>query len=362
MLATTLRNNPMARSLNQKAMEIIGPILNDPQRYGAKLVRTPGGATIVDIGNQAPGSWQGAKRFVEASFGGLAEVTFGRMVIKDLDVPSVEVAVDDPMLAVVACQVGAMRLGEGAFAALGSGPARAKARADRWAQRVLYEDPSPLALIQIQMPGLPSEEILQEVADACRIPLANLTAMVAPTASLVGSVQVASRAFEQCIVALARNTSFDITSILRAQAVAPIAPVIDDELWAMGRTNDCLVYGGSSSLWVRHSNDDEIRRTAESLPFSVSAGDYYGKGYREIFDAYGRSIYNIPAHLDGPAMVAMTNQSTGSVFKAGEINLDRLYRSFTETPGRRMSAHEGCPNGQILGTAEGEAACSQPGS
>jgi methenyltetrahydromethanopterin cyclohydrolase len=334
MLATNWRSNPVARSLNQKAMAIIGPILDDPQRYGAELVRTPGGATIVDMGNQAPGSWLGAKLFVEASFGGLAEVTYGRIMIKDLDVPSVDVVIDDPMLAVVACQVGAMKLGEGAFAALGSGPARAKARADRWAQRVEYEDPSPLALIQLQMRGLPAEETLQEVADACRIPLANLTAMVAPTASLVGSVQVASRAFEQCIVALARNTSFDITSILRARAVAPVAPVIDDELWAMGRANDCLVYGGSSSLWVRHSNDDEVRRTTESLPFSVNAGDYYGKSYREIFDAFGRSLYNIPADFDGPAKVAMTNQLTGSVFAAGEINLDRLYRSFTETPGQ----------------------------
>ncbi len=324
----------MVGSLNQKAFEIIGPILADPQRYGARLVKTPGGATIIDIGNEAPGTWLGAKLFVEASFGGLAEVSYGRMSVNGLDVPTVEVAIDAPMLAVVACQVGAMRLGEGAFAALGSGPARAKARADRWAQRVEYEDPSPLALIQLQMRGLPAEETLQEVADACRIPLANLTAMVTPTASLVGSVQVASRGFEQCIVALARNTSFDITTILRARAVAPVAPVIEDELWAMGRTNDCLVYGGSSSLWVHHPNDEEVWRATESLPFSMKAGDYYGKSYREIFEAFGRSLYNIPAHIDGPAKMAMINQLTGSVFVAGEINLDRLYRSFTETPGR----------------------------
>lgn len=322
----------MAISLNEKAMTIIGPIVDDPQRYGAELARTSGGATIVDMGIRVPGSWLGAKLFVEASFGGLAEVTYGRVSIKDLDVPCVEVAIDDPMLAVVACQVGAMRLGEGAFAALGSGPARVKARADRWAQRVEYDDACPFALIQLQMPDLPAEETLQEVADACRIPLANLTAMVAPTGSLVGSVQVASRAFEQCIVALARNTSFDITTILHAHAVAPVAPVIDDELWAMGRTNDCLVYGGSSSLWVRHSNDDEVRRATESLPFSVKAGEYYGMSYREIFDAFGRNLYNIPAHIDGPAKVTMTNQLTGSVFEAGEINLDRLYRSCTEIP------------------------------
>lgn len=324
----------MTGSLNQRALEIIGPILADPARYGARLVRTSGGATIVDMGIEAPGTWLGAKLFVEASFGGLAEVSYGRMSIKGLDVPSVEVAIDSPMLAVVACQVGAMKLGEGAFAALGSGPARAKARADRWAQRVEYEDPSPLALIQLQMRGLPAEETLQEVAAVCRIPLSNLTAMVAPTASLVGSVQVASRAFEQCIVALARNTSFDITCILGGRSVAPVAPVIDDELWAMGRTNDSVVYGGSSSLWVRHPDDEAVRQATESVPFVVSAGEHYAKSYREIFEAFGRSLYNIPAHIDGPAKIAMTNRFTGSMFVAGEIDLDRLYRSFTEIPGR----------------------------
>lgn len=320
----------MTLSVNERGLEIISPILDQPQRYGARVEKTPGGATIVDMGNDVDGSWQGAKLFVEASFGGLADVTYARMAIKDLEVATVDVMVDRPMLAVVACQVGAMRLGNGEFAGLGSGPARAKARTDAWAQRVAYEDPSPYVLVQFQMPDMPAEELLQSVADACNEPLANVTAMVAPTASLVGSVQVAARAFEQCMVALGRNTSFDLESIVFAHARAPIAPVVKDELIAMGRTNDCLVYGGSSFLWVRHPDDEEVRMATETLPFAARAGEFYGKGFKEILAAFGRNLYNIPAHMDGPAKMAMTNMLTGRVFVAGEIGIDLLHQSFTE--------------------------------
>ena len=38
----------MPKSLNEAAMEIISPILDDPARYGARITRSAGGATLVD--------------------------------------------------------------------------------------------------------------------------------------------------------------------------------------------------------------------------------------------------------------------------------------------------------------------------
>ncbi|MCJ7823624.1 MAG: hypothetical protein MUP44_01860, partial [Anaerolineales bacterium] len=268
----------MPQSLNQAAMQIIGPILDDPQRYGALMIKTPKGATILDMGLEALGSWLGAKMYVEAAHGGMADVTFGRMQIKDLEVATVELMIDDPMLSVVSCEAGAWKLGDGDFVPVGSGPARAKARAEPWATRIEYEDPSDYVLLQMQINRLPEEAVLEFVADACKIPLSNLTVMVAPSASLVGSVQVASRAFEQCIIGLGRNTDFDIKTIKHGYGRAPIAPVIKDEVKAMGRINDALVYGGIGGMWLDHPDDDEMRRTAEALPFPVRAGDDYGKG------------------------------------------------------------------------------------
>jgi methenyltetrahydromethanopterin cyclohydrolase len=320
----------MTKSLNEAAMEIIAPILDDPKRYGARIIKSEGGATIVDMGLEAEGSWLGAKLWVQAAHGGMADVTFGRMWIKDLHVPTVEMMIDDPMLSVVTCEAGAWKLGEGDFVPVGSGPARAKARAEPWALHVEYHDPSEYVLLQLQMNTLPKDETLRYVADACRIPMKNLTALVAPSASLVGSVQVCSRAFEQCIIALARNTDFDIKTILHGYGAAPVAPVIKDELKAMGRINDALVYGGSGGLWVRHHDDEEVRRTAMKLPFSAQAGADYGKGYAEIYDTYGRDLFKIPARLDSPAKIMMTNILTGTVVTAGKIDEDRLYQSFTE--------------------------------
>ncbi|MCJ7823562.1 MAG: methenyltetrahydromethanopterin cyclohydrolase, partial [Anaerolineales bacterium] len=218
----------------------------------------------------------------------------------------------------------------GEFAPVASGPVRAKANVDRWAQRVDYEDPSDYVLMQMQTRRMPDDETLEFVAESCGIPMANLTVMVAPSASLVGSVQVCSRSFEQCIISLARNSSFDISTIVYGYGSAPVAPVIKDEVLAMGRINDALVYGGSGGMWLRHPDDEEVRRTAEGLPFSVQAGDDYGKGYAEIYTAYGHSLFDIPARLDSPAKIMMTNMLTGSVFTAGAIDEDVIYRTFTE--------------------------------
>ena len=86
------------------------------------------------------------------------------------------------------------------------------------------------------------------LADACGIRLSGLVALVAPSASLVGGVQVASRSFEQAIITLGRNTDFDLTTIIHGYGRAPIPPVIKDEVLAMGRINDALVYGGTTGL------------------------------------------------------------------------------------------------------------------
>lgn len=328
----------MPLSVNEIGLEIVSPILDNPRRYGAEVHKAAGGATVVDLGVNVPGSWLAAKLFVEACFGGLAEVTFGRLALRDLEVPTVNIVIDDPMLSVVACHGGAWKLGDGEFAAMGSGPARARARADRWARKLDYRDPAPVALLHLQMPTLPGDDLLQRVAGACEIPQQRLTALVAPSASLVGSVQVASRAFEQCLVALGRTTDFDVSTVVHGDSTAPVAPVIDDETIAFGRINDALVYGGASGLWIRHPDDEAVRRATESIPFSLHAGEYYGRSYRELFEAHNRSIYNIPANLDAPAKMTMYNLTTGSVFTAGEINVDRLYRSFTE-PAAAVRAH-----------------------
>ena len=321
----------MPKSMNEAALEIIGPILDDPQRYGARLSQSATGATIVDLGVAAPGSWLAAKLWVEAAHGGMAQFSYGRMWLKDMEVPTADVIIDQPMLSVIACESGAWKLGEGQFVPVGSGPARLKAHADRFSKMVEYHDPSPDAVLQLQMKQLPSDETLQFVADACGIAPSHLVAMVAASASLVGGVQVVSRSFEQAIISLGRNTDFDLTTIVYGYGRAPIPPVVADEGLAMGRINDALVYGGSSGLWLRHPDDDEVRRTAESMPFAARAGADYGKGYAEIYETYGRSLFNIPARLDSPAHVTVTNLLTGSVFSAGRIDEDVLYRSFSQT-------------------------------
>lgn len=319
------------KSINDEALEIISPILDAPEHYQAKIIKSDIGATIIDMGLSVDGSWRGGKLWVLAAHGGMADVNYGRMSILDLELPTVDVMVDDPMLSVVACQAGAWKLGKGEFSPVGSGPARLKARADRFARLVEYEDPSNHALLQLQMNRLPDDATLQFVADACGIPASNLVVMVAPSASIVGTIQVVGRSFEQAIISLGRNTDFDLSTCAYGYGRAPIPPVINDEVLAMGRINDALVYGSFTSMWVRYPDDDELRQITNNMSFSNQAGEDYGKGYAEIYDTYGRSLFNIPARLDSPAKIMMTNLLTGKVTIAGRIDEKQLYDSFTTT-------------------------------
>jgi methenyltetrahydromethanopterin cyclohydrolase len=104
---------------------------------------------------------------------------------------------------------------------------------------------------------------------------------------------------------------------------------VKDELIAMGRINDALVYGGSSGLWVNHPDDAEVKHTVDGMTFSAQAGADYGKGYAEIYETYECNLFKIPPKLDSPAKVTVTNMLTGSVFVSGKIDEEILYRSFT---------------------------------
>ena len=44
----------MPKSLNEAAMEIISPLLDDPTRYGARIAKSAEGATLVDFQAPAP--------------------------------------------------------------------------------------------------------------------------------------------------------------------------------------------------------------------------------------------------------------------------------------------------------------------
>ena len=77
-----------------------------------------------------------------------------------------------------------------------------------------------------------------------------------------------------------------------------------DDLTAIGRTNDAVLYGGRAWYTVR-TEDAQIESVIEQLPSAASRD--YGAPFGELFQRYGGDFYKIDPLLFSPAEIAITN-------------------------------------------------------
>jgi len=147
--------------------------------------------------------------------------------------------------------------------------------------------------------------------------------VVAPTASLAGGVQISARILETGLHKI-ETLGFDVRRIVSGMGTAPIAPVAKNDLRAIGRTNDCILYGGQARYTIR-AGDDELAELAPKVPASASRD--YGTPFYDIFQRYQGDFYKIDPLLFSPAEVWLTSAETGRTFHAGQLNPDVLTAS-----------------------------------
>jgi methenyltetrahydromethanopterin cyclohydrolase len=117
---------------------------------------------------------------------------------------------------------------------------------------------------------------------------------------------------------------FDITRVVSAIGTAPLPPTAKSDVLAIGRTNDCILYGGQAWYTVR-AGDAELAHLAESLPASASAD--YGAPFYDIFKRYDHDFYKIDPMLFSPGEVWITSATSGRTFHGGHLNPDVLRAS-----------------------------------
>jgi len=143
---------------------------------------------------------------------------------------------------------------------------------------------------------------------------------IAPTASLVGSVQVAARVVETGLHKMT-ELGFDVEQVVAGFGTCPLAPVASDDLKAIGLTNDAVLYGGQAYYAVQ-ATDEALEQIIDQIPSSASRD--YGKPFYEIFQAYEGDFYKIDPLLFSPAEVIINNLTSGKTFRAGRPNLEVL--------------------------------------
>ncbi len=308
-------------SVNQRAAVIVQHMIEDSEALGLALHRLSNGASVLDAGIEVPGSLEAGRLFACACMGGLGELSFTRQEFETagvrgdsrFSIPSVAVQVNRPHIACMASQYAGWAIRVQSYFAIGSGPARALYAGEEIFKSLGYRDKSETAILMLEGRELPGSEVASFVAEKCGVKAEHLIMLVAPTASLVGSVQIAARSVETGLHKMA-ELGFDVRRVESGLGVCPLAPVAADDLHAIGRTNDAILYGAQAFYSVR-AEDRELAALVEKVP-STSSRDY-GVLFYDLFMRYKGDFYQIDRSLFSPAEVQISNLNSGSTFRAG---------------------------------------------
>jgi len=313
-------------NLNERALRVAHELAARADELGA-VVHTIAGATVIDAGAKVRGSLGAGLLLARACLADLATVTFVPGEVASAPLPSVAVSVEQPVAACMASQYAGWQINTGGYFAMGSGPMRAV-----YAKEELFAEPALAPFVEkpayvvgvLETSKLPTEEVIQYVAQRTGVDANNVTLLIARTASLAGGVQIVARSVETTLHKL-HALKFDLARVVAGFGSAPLPPVAMNDMAAIGRTNDAVLYGGRVSLYVT-GDDDSLREAGERLPSSASRD--YGRPFGDIFKECNYDFYKIDPMLFSPAQVCLQNITTGNSFTFGAVNVDVLRRSF----------------------------------
>jgi len=310
--------------LNGRALRRVEALLAiaDERRIAAHPIE--GGGRFVDCGIATRGGLLAGLDLARICLADLAEVAIIPGEVGGRPFPSLLVTTDHPVLACLGSQYAGWAVAEGKYFAMGSGPMRAA-----YAHEPLFEElglaERPKAVVGV-LEGRkpPPPAVFAMVAEACRVAPSDVTLVGAPTASLAGGVQVVARSVETALHKL-HGLGFDLRRVVSAHGVAPIPPVAGNDLAAIGRTNDAILYGARVVLYVT-GDDPSLEEVGPRIPSTASRD--HGEPFAAIFARYNHDFYAVDPHLFSPAEVAFQNLETGRSHAFGRLAPDVLARSF----------------------------------
>jgi len=311
-----------ALSPNLLAMPYVRQLIEHPEKFKVAVTR-PGGVTLVDCGVEAKGGWDAGVLFSNICLGGMAKVHLTWSDFAGLHWPAVEVVTDHPIRACMASQYAGWYIKTESYFAMGSGPARAVAGNEELFEKLGYKDSSKTAVLCLEGSKLPDAETALWLAERCGCLPESLYILIAPTASPAGSVQIAARSVETGLHKL-MELGYDLGKIESGWGHAPVPPVAGDDMTALGRTNDAILYG-TAVHYTLEDDDEYLKELLPKIPSSSSKD--FGEPFKAVFKRYG-NFYDIDPLLFSPAKVIITNRKSGRSFSAGEVRKDLLERSF----------------------------------
>ncbi len=317
-----------ALALNERAWQIADRMATDATALRVRASTLAGGARVLDAGIETPGGYGAGLALAELCMGGLGHIDYAPVVVGPDTWPGVRVWTDHPAVSCMASQYAGWAIEVGKYFAMGSGPLRAHARVEKELFGKLgYAETAQRGVLVLETRAAPTAEVAAWVGEKAGLRPAALTFAVAPTASVAGGVQIAARILETGLHKM-DALGFDVTRIVSGIGSAPLPPVAKNDLRAIGRTNDCILYGGRARYTVQ-ADDAELAELVPKIPAAASKD--YGTPFYDVFKRYDGDFYKIDPLLFSPAEVWLTSVASGKTYHAGRLNPEVLRQSLDES-------------------------------
>jgi methenyltetrahydromethanopterin cyclohydrolase len=310
-------------ALNELAWRRADELAADAERFNVEVSTTASGTRVIDCGVKAAGGLEAGRRLAEICLADCGRVGI-ELASGEIGWPAITIRTDQAVIACLASQYAGWQLTGEKFFAMGSGPMRAAAQKEPLFNELGITDKASRVVGVLETSKLPPDAVCQQIAAQCGVEPSSLTLLVARTASIAGSVQIVARSLETALHKL-HAIGYDIKKVATGYGRAPLPPVAVDDLAAIGRTNDAVLYGGQVTLWLR-DRDEDLQLIGPKIPSSASAD--FGEPFAEIFERFGSDFYKIDPLLFSPAVVTLINLETGNSHRFGELRPDILRRSF----------------------------------
>ncbi len=312
-------------NLNRQALDVSRELFDAAERLRVGKHRVAS-ARVLDCGIEAAGGLQAGKILSEVCLAGLGRVELVAGPANLSAGPFVQVTTDHPVAGCMASQYAGWEVKVGDFFAMGSGPMRAAANREAIFEDIGYAEKTEVAVGVLETRSMPTPKVVAMLADACGVLERDLVLLIAPTASQAGNVQVVARSVETAMHKL-YELGFDLDRVQSGWGIAPLPPVAGDDLAAIGRSNDAILYGSEVTLWIE-GDDASLEQVGPQVPSNSSAD--HGEPFCNIFARYDNDFYKIDEHLFSPAIINLVNLETGRSFRFGEFVPDVLQCSFYE--------------------------------
>jgi methenyltetrahydromethanopterin cyclohydrolase len=316
-----------ALNINERAWAIADDLAARADELRIAVQTLPSGARVLDAGIEVRGGYGAGIGLAELCMSGLGHIRLADLQIAGTAMPGVEVWTDHPAVSCMASQYAGWALSVGKYFAMASGPLRAHARVEKELfDKLGYAETAKRGVLVLEGRTIPTEKVVELVAQKSSLPPSAITFAIAPTASLAGGLQVVARILETALHKM-EVLGFDVRKVVSGVGTAPLPTLAKNDVRAIGRTNDCILYGGQTSF-VIDATDGELTDLAAKLP--ASSSNDYGTSFYQTFKKYDGDFYKIDPLLFSPAEVWLTSATTGRTFHGGLLNLEVLRRSLLE--------------------------------